>query len=146
MIVEKTESVKDIAEILRISDDRLEKQLPCTKGEWVQWLMTMIGKKNAIGVWIAREEENKPILGYVVAVNSIAPPISNSVLILYSTICLVGSDEVNGIAIEKIKSWASELGAKKLSLFTDHPQISRRYGFVESEGIFIMTMELSGNE
>lgn len=146
MIVEKTENPNDIVAILKIPDNRLEKQFPCTKLEWVQWLIGMVAKENAIGIWVVREIESGAMLGYVVAVNSIAPPISDSAMILYSNICFVESEDANRLAVEKIKEWSQEIGAKKLILFTDHPDLSRKYGFVDIKGVIAMTMELDKNE
>jgi len=143
MKVERIISPLGISELMKVQDDRIEKKFFCSKGEWIQWLVSIIEKQEMIGVWAVREEEKGSIEGYVVALNSIAPPISNSVMLLYSSICYANSEDANRLAIEAIIDWGRTLGAKEVALFTNHPDLSCKYGFERIDGI-PMVLKIKG--
>ena len=96
---------QDIAQILQLEDDNLEKILPCEKGEWVQWLMS--NAKNERLLIVGRLNEDQ-LLSYCVVVNNVFPPISDSVCILYMPEKVIGDKEIK----EKIMEWAMESKAK----------------------------------
>jgi len=135
MKLERIISPLGISELIKVQDNGIEKKFFCSKGEWIQWLISIIEKQEIIGVWAVREEEGKPIKGYVVGINSIAPPISNSVMLLYSSICYANSEDANRLAVEAIVNWGRTLGAREVALFTDHPDLSSKYGFKRIDGI-----------
>ena len=131
MIVERTTSSLEIAKIMNLSDERLEKQIPCTKGEWIQFLMAAVQNKN-YGIWIAKEMEE--LMAYVVAVNVVSPPISSSIMILYSSFYSILSEDENKKVLELIKDWGRTCGAKKIFIQTEYPRIMGRYGFIREKG------------
>jgi len=139
MIIKKTNLVKDITQILSLQDDHLEKQIPCDKGEWVQWLVQNI-ENDRIGIWTIKDDNEGRVKAYVVAVDAMNPPISDSVVILYSSVYSSIGEEGNQEVMEKIKEWSRERGAKKITIQTWYPRIMSTYGFVEfgkEEGTFM---------
>jgi len=98
-------TTNDIAQILTM-DDPIDEVFPCDKGEWVQWLNQYIDNPE---LYMIGQSDNGRLISYAVAVSTIAPPLSNTVVIIFMS-------ELDKEFIEKIKIWANEKGAKKVAL------------------------------
>lgn len=146
MIVERITSQGEVAGILALEDPRLEKQvlkkLDCTKAEWVQAINNFLPNQSFLGMWAVKED--RKIMAYIVAVNGVAPPISRSVMILYQSFFGM-KDEEGGLvlsqALEAVKTWARECGARNIAIHTDKPHINSQFGFIAEKGVS-MVLEL----
>ena len=141
MNVYKTTDPEDISSILNLVDDRLEGQIPCSKIEWVQWLMQNIDKEEFLAIWVAKESQM--LMGYMVALNALYPPISASIMILYQSFFSLKDEEnqhKGELVLAQVKKWAMNLGATKISIVTKYPRINSKFGFKE-EGT-AMVLEL----
>ena len=90
--------------------------------EWVQWLMQQIGRNDRLGVWMARGEGDM-LLGYLVAIDTVAPPLSRSVTILH----LSSVEGWEGRLLERAEGWARGKGAECLEWITQGPSL--QHGF-----------------
>jgi len=95
----------EIAQILKL-DDPIEKIFPCEKGEWIQWLNQNVDHPD---LCIIGRVVKGALKSYAVAVNSVSPPLSNMVTIIFMS-------ELDKEFINKIKDWAREKQAKKVAL------------------------------
>ncbi len=141
----KTQSAKDISDILFLADKKFDENVPCTLEEWVQWLMQVVGDEEKFGIWVGRNEE-KELRAYIVVLDCQMPPISDSVMVLYYS--FIDPNEAikeTQNAFEEIKKWAEERGAEKISLFTKHPRVMSTFGFIKEEGT-PMTLNLFESE
>jgi len=98
-------TTNDIAQILTM-DDPIDEIFPCDKGEWVQWLNQYIDHPET---YMIGQSNNGRLTSYAVAVSMVAPPLSNTVTIIFMS-------ELDKKFIENIKLWAKEKGAKKVAL------------------------------
>jgi len=105
--------VEDIAKILVIAD-HLEDHLTCTRGEWIQFLISQVDnpKMHIIG----DVDENGDIRGYMVLVNNILPPIFDSVVVLFvwtqhGSLCC-DRDIIRPLT-SSARAWAKEIGAQR---------------------------------
>ena len=140
MIVSQITEEQEITSILKLEDPRLEKQvlskLNCTKAEWVQWIIMYTRKPDFMRLWAVKDD--KDIKAYMIAVNTMAFPISRSVSIVYQCFFGMKDDDGNLVgaqAIEQIKDWAREKGASNISIFTDKPRVNSQFGFEVEKGV-----------
>jgi hypothetical protein len=98
-------TTNDIAQILTM-DDPIDEVFPCDKGEWVQWLNQYIENPE---IYIIGKSDNGRLISYAVAVSMVAPPLSNTVAIIFMS-------ELEKEFIENIKLWGKEKGAKNIAL------------------------------
>ena len=129
----RIEDPKLIPTILKLNDVRLDKQVlepvQCTKAEWIQWLISILTKKDFAGIWALVIDNN--IHRYIVALNAVAPPISRSVMLMYQNFF---AHPKGPEAFEKVKEWAMFLGAKRLAAITSYPRVMSRFGFIKEKG------------
>lgn len=140
MIIDQVTEEQEITSILKLDDPRLNKQvlsrLQCTKAEWVQWIVRFTRTPEFMRLWAVKD--GKDIKAYMIAVNTVFPPISRSVNIVYQS--FFGMKDEDGVlvgikAIEKVKEWTKELGATNISIFTDKPHINAQFGFEVEKGV-----------
>jgi len=130
MAIERITGDKLIGTILGLQDERLEKQVGCSKAEWVQHLIEMAKIEGYMGIWGLTEK--KHVKRYMVAVNGIMPPISHVICILYQNFF---SDNENGmLALLQVKNWGRSLGAEKIVIQTLYPRINEKFGFHKEPG------------
>jgi len=98
-------TTKEIAQILK-TDDPIDRIFPCEKGEWIQWLNQNV---NHPDLYIIGRVINGSLKSYAVAVNTVGPPLSDMITIIFMS----GLDK--GF-IKKIKGWAGEKHAKRVVL------------------------------
>lgn len=130
----KKPTVEDITKILILEDDKLTKVFPCEIGEWVQFLIQNVDNPNFF--MRVAIEENK-LIGYLVAFNAIAKPISNCVSVLYSK---TAGTEINRVVLEELIRWSKDKGAASIDFVTDNVVGHTVYGFKKKTTM--MTMEL----
>lgn len=125
----KLDTPEKIVKILSI-EDIAEEMYKCTKGEWVQFLMSIFQSPNVLVLASVDSEEN--ILGYTIVQNAIIPPISNSVHIIYA---YSPGNEDNAEAFAMIKNWALSLGADKITATSKIAVLDKikKYGFTETD-------------
>ncbi len=107
MMIKKLQTPDDVSILFNIIDD-VEWQFPCDRSAWIQWLVEQIVNPK-IGVWAAIEDDI--VSGYLVMLDSIAPPISDSVVVLY--LWSPQSHKITRLLIEEAKKWTQEIGAKR---------------------------------
>lgn len=98
--------VEDIAKILTL-EDTLANHFPCSRGEWVQWLISQADnpKINVIGDIVDNQ-----IVGYMVLVNNVMPPVFNTCA------CLFVWSKTHRITLNLVaegKLWKEAIGAQK---------------------------------
>lgn len=110
-MIKQLKTPDDISILFKLPDD-IEKQLPCNRSEWIQWLVENVSNPR-IGIWANIEQDQAN--GYIVAINNVMPPVSNAIGLLYiwyswnplkrkATRKLVGITE----------DWGREAGAKRI--------------------------------
>ena len=107
----------DIAKILTM-DDHIEDFFPCDKGEWVQFLQSMVDNP---GFLIIGTDKS-----YLVAVNNVQRPVSDQVFILmfYSDNDFESSIEIR----DYVNAWAEECGTKKIRFIGKDIEVFEKYG------------------
>jgi len=139
MKVERITEEKLIISILKVPDERLKKQvldfLQCSLVEWAQFLQQFVKDEKAMGIWGTVVDDK--LKYYIVAMNSVLPPISRGVILLYQNYFAVKDDDGSQLglkAFEMVKEWARSIGATKLTTFTQYPRIMSRFGFLQEKG------------
>lgn len=118
-MIKTLDSVDEVIKILQTDDDVLEKLMPCTKGEWVQFLCQNIDNPK---FEILGEMKDNVLESYIVLIDSIIPPVFDSVVILY--LFSPENHKTTRMLVEKGKEWAIKIGAKKgiISVPIDHSE------------------------
>ena len=120
---------EEVALIIGISDD-VEERYSCTRGEWVQMLVSICSDPRIFIIGAFDLDNN--MVGYAFCQSYVSPPISNGVHIIYAY--SPDNEEDNELAMLEIKNWAKELGANKISATTKNSEVLLgKYGFKESE-------------
>ena len=109
---------EDIAQILKM-DDPIGDVFPCDRGEWVQWLNQYIENEE---VYMIGLSENGKLKSYAVAVSMIAPPLSNSVSIIFM------SDPMDKRFREAVKEWTKQKGAKIVMMQAQEIGVLKKLG------------------
>jgi len=109
-------TANDIAKILQM-DDHVEDFFPCDKGEWVQWLQSIV--ENPRFLIIGTETS------YLVAVNNVQRPVSDHVFILFfhSKSPLEQNLEIR----DYLNEWALECGTKKIRFIGKEIEVFEKY-------------------
>ena len=130
-MIKKATVPADLKGLLVLEDD-VEKYIPCTRTEWVQWLVQVLENKlDKVGIWVEHNEEGK-VIGYAVALDAVILPISKTVAVIY-TWAKSGRQVVkDGLAL--IEEWAIDAGAEDLTIATEMPRLFIPYGFLEHPG------------
>jgi len=126
-MVTRLETGEEIAYLLGVNDD-VEKYFPCSRAEWVQWLVSQ-AHNPGIGIWVGYDDY-KDIESYIVCVNTIAPPLSHEIFILYAW-SRMGVDR-NQEAFGEVIEWAQAIGATGIraeALGDGQKQVMEGYGF-----------------
>lgn len=119
---------EEVALIISISDD-VEDEYGCTKGEFVQLLISICKDPRVLIIGMFNEKDK--LTGYIFAQNYISL-LSKVIHIIY--IYPIEDTEDNELCIEAIKEWARELGADKITTSIKNPEVLiGRYDFKESE-------------
>ena len=126
--------VEDIAKIMYLDDDKLTEAFPCELGEWVQFLIQNVDNPN---IFMLGEKEGDELIGYLIAINAIAPPVNNSVSILYSK---TAGKEINKAFLAALIDWSKEKGGSSIDLLTNNVVGCSIYGFRKKATL--MTMKL----
>lgn len=137
MMIELLTDQQDVLKFVYL-DDKIESMLNMSKSTWIQWLQESINDER-IRTWINKEGDQ--VNGYVVAINNIMPPLSNSIVLEY---IWVENKIVNGMyarssiliaqnLIEEVKKWVRELRADGIIGKTTLPEaIYELFGFKET--------------
>ena len=125
MIIERLETAEEIARLLPVQDD-VELFFSCSHSEWVQWLVSQAENPNQ-AIW-ANMDEEKNITSYIV-IQAVVGALSKHLFVLYASSDL-GFEE-NRKALIEIKKWGHKLGATKIRILADRPQVFHKYGFKE---------------
>ena len=126
--------VEEIAKIMQLDDEKLTQGFPCEVGEWVQFLVQHVDNPN---IFMMGEIEDDKLIGYFVAINAIAPPLNNSVSVLYSK---TAGKEINKAFLDALIDWSKEKGATSIDFLTNNVVGCSVYGFRKKATL--MTMEL----
>jgi len=126
--------VEDIAKIMYLKDEELTQGFPCEVGEWVQFLIQHVDNPN---IFMMGEKEGDELIGYFVAINAIAPPLNNSVSVLYSK---TAGKEINKAFLDALIDWSKEKGATSIDFITNNVVGCSVYGFRKKATL--MKMEL----
>ena len=126
--------VEDIAGIMQLDDPDLTGAFPCERGEWVQFLIQNVDNPN---FFMMGEIEDGKLTGYFIAINAIAPPVNNSVSVLYSR---TAGKEINKDFLTALTGWAKEKGADSIDFVTNNAIGCSVYGFRKKA--VLMTMKL----
>lgn len=115
--------VEDIAKILTLEDDKFTELFICEVGEWVQFLMQHVNNPNffMIGAF-----ENNQLLGYMIAVNTVIPPVVNGISAWYSKTAGIKNNKKE---LDEMIKWAKEKGAVSIDLITNNVIGHAAYGF-----------------
>lgn len=106
-MIKRLMTVKDVGILFNVKDDAAS-QFPCDRNAWVQWMVEHISSPK-VGIWVT--EEDGVITSYIVLLNTVTPPLSNTVIVLYLwSNC---SHKKLRKLIEKAKEWVVEIGSKK---------------------------------
>lgn len=135
-MIKRLTTAEDISMLFDLKDDS-EIQFPCGRHAWMQWLTEQAANPK-VGIW-ATVEQNQAI-GYIVAIDNVMPPISDSVSLLYiwySWKPIKRKDTQN--LIRTIEDWGREIGAKQvITVLTESQSIHAKIsGFKVSGQIFI---------
>lgn len=138
MKIERILTKEEAASILEIEDIHLTEQVPCSKAEWVQWLVENVERQDFIGIWGIKE--GKKVKAYLIALNGVFPPISRSVYIFYQSFYEKAKQYADEVMSE-LKAWAKSCGASKITIYTKYPRVNSLFGFKPEKGVS-MVMEL----
>lgn len=109
-MIKKFES-EDIAKILKLDHAGANiTPLPCDKGQWVQWLMSMAQNEK---IRILGEIEDGRVTGYIVLLDNVLPPVFNSCVILY--IWSPDNHRTTHALADAAKEWKKEIKADTLA-------------------------------
>lgn len=108
MIIQATKP-SEVMALIGIEDD-VEVYFPCTRIEWIQFLVKHCGNpKFAIFISMKNERE---VNGYAVVANNIFPPLSYEASLIF--VWVSGGFEISKALSETVRVWAKERGCKKL--------------------------------
>lgn len=125
-MIKRLTTEEEVAELIGIEDEYVEDIYGCTKGEWIQWLISKIRNES---FWLsAIYKDNKPV-SYLVGMKMLVPPIANGLSILYARLTTSESD--NSRLLEEFKEWGRSLGVEKILFQTSIPEVFYKYGFKE---------------
>lgn len=125
------ESAEDLIK-LHYTEDDVEVKSSFSRNEWIQWLMSFIENPALV---VFGNVDDKKITSYLVAYNSVDPPISDHVFIIY--FWPDASEEVNKKYINEVRKWAKAIGAKSIEMATSEPRSFYKYGFSESQEVMV---------
>jgi len=110
-------TVENITKILQM-DDHVENSFPCDKGQWVQWLISVVDDPRYLIIGTEKS--------YLVAVNNIQRPLSDHVFILffYSENDFESSIEIR----DCLNDWALECGTTKIRFIGESITPFKKYG------------------
>jgi hypothetical protein len=146
MKVERVTSAEVVASILSLDDPGLAAnvldKMGVTKAEWVQHLVEGISMMDGELLRVYAAVEGGKILGYMVAINCMQPPMFKTFMISYQT--FPGMKDEKGAsldlaALEQIKEWAAAYRCHEIMAFVRTEAMSRLYslkaGFKQTEDI-----------
>jgi len=128
MTIKKLE-VEEIAGIMQLNDSVTE-SFPCEKGEWVQWLISNVENPRVLIIGNVIDSEIK---SYLVALDSVVPPLSIQVNILF--FYSGGDMDGNMAMINTLNNWAKKRGAVKVRGICRNIRVFEKYG-AEQKAIF----------
>jgi len=116
-MIKQIKTIQEMTKILVTNDKLLEKTIPCSKGEWVQWLCQEIENPRIV---VFADFENGKINAYVVILNNVMPPVFDAVSVLY--LWSPSNHKTTRALIERSKEFAIKIGAIRgvISVPTDH--------------------------
>jgi len=118
-------------------EDTVEEMYKCSRGEWIQFLISIIQSPNIM--ILASVDKDNIINSYTIIQNAIVPPLSNSVHIIYNFSL---EDKENNEMFNTIKNWALSLGADRITMTTKIDILNfEKYGFIET-GYKILEVEI----
>ena len=138
MKIKEVSTVEDVMSLWTVEDD-VEDVLHLERGEWIQWLMAQFQQEfRRVHIWTV--DKGGKIVAYVVVLNSVVPPVSSSVAILYMWSLLDVEEE--GLLLSHIKKWAKERRASTVTVTVKGKDVKKysEHGF--SEQAIIMGLEV----
>lgn len=126
-MIKRLTEPNDIAKLMKFSDN-VEEVFPCSRGEWVQWLM---GNCANDGLFVmAVIDDREEITGYLVARNQVLPPLSDCVYVKYAY--LPGNIQENEPVKDELVKWAKNCKARRIILTAKDADALKPYGFEET--------------
>ena len=128
-MLKRLQTVEEVIQLIKVEDD-VEGRYDCEKGEWIQFLTKIVTDKRIFIIASFNEEEE--IVGYVIAQNSVVPPLGYYCHIIYA---YSPKNKENFEMMEEIRKWAIAIGARAITATVKSGGVDRliKYGFVESE-------------
>ena len=106
-MIKKLTTPEDIS-ILFSLDDNPREQLPCDKDAWIQWLTEQVSNIR-VGIW-ANLINNSEVTAYIVVLNSVLPPISDTATVIY--LWSTGHKTTKAL-VDYVKPWVIATGAAR---------------------------------
>ena len=116
----KKYEVEDIVKIQRMND-HIEDHFPCDKGEWVQWLISIVDHPKFL---IIGNETS-----YLVASNNIMRPVSDTIGIIFFHSKTPFEENIK--IRDWVNEWALECGTRKVRFITKNLEVLKKYGAKE---------------
>lgn len=123
---------KDIANLLSLNDDdNIKITLPCSKGEWNQWLMDVVNEDRIKIVGSFDDSDFSKVKGYGVFLNNVIYPVFDYVIVIF---LWTENHRQTKEIIDYGKDWTKELGARRglVSFPIDHLNVDK---YVEIFGL-----------
>ena len=134
MDIQRIIKENEITTILSLDDLELQKnvldKLGCSKAEWVQNLIKESKIHDGNLTRIYGVLEGGKVKGYMIGQNCVAPPLYRFFIISYQNFFGLKDDNGKQIglkALEAIKAWACECGAKKILIGAGNEEMARFY-------------------
>jgi hypothetical protein len=124
--------VEDIIKISKLDDDNFADLFTCEIGEWVQFLVQNVDNSNLFMVGVFEDDK---LIGYLIAINAIMPPINNGISALYSKTAGLKN---NKKALAEMIKWAKDKGATSIDLITNNVVGHAVYGFKKKATLMMM--------
>ena len=105
-MIKKLRIPDDVSMLFHVQDD-VEQQFPCDRSAWIQWLTEQIINPK-VGIWAAIK--NNHVIGYIVMMNGVIPPIFDAAVVLY---LWSENHKTTRLLVEEAKKWIPEIGAKR---------------------------------
>jgi hypothetical protein len=134
--VRRVATPPDVVMVSRYKDNFDELTTSMSRDEMIQLLMSGLTVPNSVVAWGVWDNANR-LRGYLVALNTIYPPLSQGISIIYAHSTAPTSAQRK--VLVEVETWAKELGANSIMIHTKHPGLLfAKFGFVDSH---MVTME-----
>ncbi len=136
----KTAEPFEIAKLIAIKNDNLEKSFSGSRGEIIQFFVNTIESGNT-NIRILISIDGDKINAYTIAINNVIHPIASEIFIAHAY--SIAGVEVTKALLENIINWGIEIGAVKITMLTEYPEHFENYGF-KNKLISLMEKVING--